>query len=158
MIHFKHFTSLQWFGFASVLSMFFMLLTLLTDRPAPVVILITNAVLALFALLFIEWPSKDGFKSAKVQPALGTTIDFSNSSSRFALNPVEGKSVEEIILWFQQVVDVEFNSQNYSLAKTVISQHLCNNRKPSVRSIIEELERVDELVPFAIELKKTLLF
>lgn len=157
MIHFKHFTSLQWFGFASVLSMLFMLLTLLTDSPAPVIILITNGILALFALLFIEWPSKDGFKSANVKSELGSIIEFDKTKA-ISLNPVEGKSVEEIIQWFQQVVDVEFNSHNYNRAKSVISQHLCNNRKPTVRSIIEDIERVDELVPFAIELKKALLF
>lgn len=115
MIYFKHFTSLQWFGFGSILSMLFMLLTLLSDSPAPVPILIMNAVLVVFALLFIEWPSSNGFKSQTGKRASSTTIAF-DKNDRTILNPVEGKSVDEIIQWFQQVIDVEFNSHNYSLA------------------------------------------
>lgn len=157
MIHFKHFTSLQWIGFISVLSMFFMFLTLFSDHPAPVFILITNAILALFALLFIEWPSKDGFKTEEGKRAVGAILNFdTNQVTR--LNPIEGKNVEEIIEWFQLVIDVEFNSQNYSLAKLVISQHLSKNSAPTIRSIIDDLERVNELLPFAIELKKALLY
>lgn len=64
MFNFKHFTSLQWFGLGLIFNCILVMLSyFIADQPAPWFITAISVLLALFSVLFIEWPSKNGFKS-----------------------------------------------------------------------------------------------
>lgn len=109
MIHFKHFTSLQWFGFILILSFVLMILSLFTNEPAPLFFIFVNGLGALFSFLLIRWPSKGGYPV----PMPGVILNDANASD-FRFNPVGGKSAEEILLWFQQIAEVELNAHQFS--------------------------------------------
>lgn len=163
MFNFKHFKSLQWFGFLSILSLVgLLILKIFTSHQVPLLVSFFNVILAGLSIVFIEWPSKDGYSSGRavmagrVMTAQGVVINPADGRySRF--NPIEGKSAEEIIYWFQKVVDVELNDTNYTLALNTINLHLINNNPPFVKSVLDDLEGVESLKAFAIELKKNLL-
>lgn len=65
-IGFKHFTSLQWCGVFSFISLIGMLISIFVYDIKPtgwLLALISNVVLVVFAILFISWPGKHGFQS-----------------------------------------------------------------------------------------------
>jgi|GEM_PF-1909987 len=63
MFNFKHFTSLQWFGFGCIINCLLIILSYFTSEPAPWFVTVISVLLAAFSIVFIAWPSKDGFKS-----------------------------------------------------------------------------------------------
>ncbi len=91
------------------------------------------------------------------KPAVNKIVIVPNSDRPYRFNPIENRSAEEILLWFQQIVDVELNLQNYALARDAIRLHLINNSAPSVKSVLDDFEGVEPLMPFVIELKRNLL-
>lgn len=65
MFNFKHFTGLQWYGFAAILNFILVLAMRFTGQYAPIGIIVISAVGAGFAVLFIKWPSSTGFETDK---------------------------------------------------------------------------------------------
>lgn len=63
-IGFKHFAGLQWGGVAAIVSLPLMVTGMLMGFRPPLwgVPLVANILLAIWAIFFIEYPSKDGFK------------------------------------------------------------------------------------------------
>jgi hypothetical protein len=90
--------------------------------------------------------------------APGKSVVAIETVTKHRFNPMEGRSTQDIICWFENVLDVELNQQNYSLAQNAISFYLSGNPEPTLKSVLDYLEGVDALKPFALELKKNLLF
>jgi hypothetical protein len=69
-IGFKHFKGLQWYGVAIIVSLPVMVIGLLMGLRPPLwgVPLAANIGLAVWALLFIEYPGKEGFKPRDKTP------------------------------------------------------------------------------------------